>query len=313
MYESFYGFKEPPFTLLPDPSFLYLGKQHSVASTMLQYGALHPIGTLVLTGEIGSGKTTLIQHLLNQLKEDTKVGLITNTHPKFGDLLQWVSLAFRLGYEKKSKTALYHQFVDFLTDCHAEGQRSILIIDEAQNLSLDALEEIRLLSNLNTDKPLALQLILVGQSELCDKLRRPESYQFTQRVAITYHLKPLVREETEAYIQHRLNKAGGDPALFDPRAIEVIHQQSGGIPRLINIICDTALIYGYVDHKKHIGVDIIYAVVQDKADNALLRIDNKEQAAAEESITSSVMPSLSKLIPSSLAASAELKDKIALF
>ena len=290
MYESFYGFKEQPFALLPDPSFLYLGKQHGMALTMLQYSVLHRVGTLVLTGEIGSGKTILIQQMLNQLKEDTKVGLITNTHPRFEDLLPWVSLAFRLGYEKKRKTALYHQFVDFLTDCHAWGQRSILIIDEAQNLSLNALEEIRLLSNLNTDKPLALQLILVGQSELCDKLRRPESYQFTQRVALTYHLKPLVWEETEAYIQHRLNKAGGDPALFDPRAIEVIHQQSGGIPRLINIICNTALIYGYVDHKKHIGADTIYAVAQDKADNALL-IDSKEQHAAEEPIISSAMPS----------------------
>jgi type II secretory pathway predicted ATPase ExeA len=277
MYESFYGLKEKPFTLLPDPSFLYLGKKHAMALAMLQYSLASRAGITVLSGEVGSGKTTLIRHLLGHVDKNVAVGLISNTHRNFGEFLQWVSLAFGLEFDKKSKVALYQQLIDFFLDRYKQGLRSVLIIDEAQNLSLETLEEIRLLSNINVDKHHILQIILAGQPELRQKLRRPELEQFIQRVAVAYYLPPLTPEETDSYIIHRLTLAGGDPNLFDTGARRFIHHQSGGIPRLINILCDTALVYGFADRKRQINTETIYSVVQDKIKGGLLATRKREK------------------------------------
>jgi type II secretory pathway predicted ATPase ExeA len=279
MYESFYGLKEKPFSLLPDPSFLYLGKKHAMALAMLQYSLVSRAGITVLSGEVGAGKTTLIRHVLSQVDKSVSVGLISNTHRNFGEFLQWVSLAFGLEFEKKGKVALYQQLIDFLLDRYRQGLRTVLIIDEAQNLSLDTLEEIRLLSNINVDKHHILQIILAGQPELRRKLRRPELEQFIQRVAVAYYLTPLTAEETDNYIIHRLTLAGGDPGLFDVGARRFIHHQSGGIPRLINILCDTALVYGFADRKRQINAETIYAVVQDKIKGGLLATRKREAPA----------------------------------
>lgn len=283
MYENFYGLKEKPFSLLPDPGFLYLGQKHSMALALLQYSLLNRAAITILSGEIGSGKTTLIRHILNQVTDDVNVGMITNTHRKFGELMQWVNLAFGLPYDKKGEVALYQQFIDFLIDGYARGQHSILIIDEAQNLDLEALEEIRLLSNINADKDQVLQLIMVGQPELREKLRRPELVQFIQRVSVAYHLAPFNPDETDRYIPHRLRIAGGDPDLFEPLAKRLIHEESTGIPRLVNILCDTALVYGFAEEKRTIDLDLVRDVVKDKV--LATRSTQGQQTNGDESPT----------------------------
>ncbi len=270
MYENFFEFREKPFSLLPDPSFLYLGNKHSMALALLQYAVLNEIMVTVLSGEIGSGKTTLIRHILNQLGDDVNIGLISNTHRNFGELIQWVSLAYGLPVEGKDKITLYQNFYQYLIEEYAKGRRSILIIDEAQNLDVEALEELRLLTNINADKDNVLQLVLVGQPELRQKLKLHGLEQFMQRVGVAYHLKPLDREETDHYIRHRIKSVGGDPDLFEPVALRFIHHQSGGIPRLINVLCDSALVYAYGERRKRIDVGLVHQVVQDKIKTGLL-------------------------------------------
>ena len=279
MYEAFFGFREKPFTLLPDPAFLYLGKKHSAAYSMLEYGILNHAGFTVVTGEIGCGKTTLIRHLLNHLEQDVTVGLISNTHKSFGELLQWVMLAFGLEYRGRNKVRMYQAFTDFLIGEYAHNRRTVLIIDEAQNLKPKTLEELRMLSNINADKHQVLQLILVGQPELRTMLRKPELAQFAQRVAVDYHLGALNREETSEYIKHRLSQAGGKSGLFTNQACNLVYDSTDGIPRLINVLCDTALVYGYAELRKRISDAQIVAVLADKAKSGVFAGRAQKQAA----------------------------------
>jgi general secretion pathway protein A len=269
MYESFYGFKEKPFSLLPDPTFLYLASQHSNALAMLEYGLETQAGFTVITGEIGCGKTTLIRHLLNNVDRDVTVGLLSNTQRSIGELLQWILLAFGLDYHAKEKVALYQAFYDFVIDEYSRNRRTVLIIDEAQNLGAETLEELRMLSNVNADKDLVLQLILVGQPQLREILRGRELVQFAQRIAVDYYLPPLTRVQATEYINHRLKVAGGDPRLFESGACDILHTFSRGIPRLINILCDTALVYGYAVQAKRVDVALVREVVADKSDSVL--------------------------------------------
>lgn len=265
MYESFYSFNEKPFSLLPDPAFLYLSEKHRLALTMLQYGIMNQAGFTVITGEIGSGKTTLIRQVLNDVGEDVAIGVVSNTHRNFGELMQWVLLAFGLEHRDKKRIELYQTLADFIVREYGQGRRTVLIIDEAQNLSPEALEELRMLSNINADKDQVLQLILVGQAGLRETLRRAELQQFAQRVAVDYSLKPLNLEETWNYIRHRLKLAGGDAALFETKACAAVYYYSGGVPRLINVLCDTALVYGFAEQKRRIDVSTVCDVVRDKA------------------------------------------------
>ena len=177
MYESFYGFKEKPFSLLPDPEFIYLGEKHSSAYAMLEYGLMNKAGFTVITGEVGSGKTTLIRRLLDQIDDDITVGLISNTPRDIGQLLQWVLMAFDQDFREESRVVLYDQFNNFLIDQYAQNKTTVLIIDEAQNLHPHVLEELRMLSNINVDKHQVLQLILVGQPQLLSLLKQPELLQ----------------------------------------------------------------------------------------------------------------------------------------
>jgi len=265
MYETFYGLKERPFSLLPDPSFLYLGRRHSLAYSVLEYGVRSQAGFTVITGEVGCGKTTLVRHLLNHLSREVTVGLITNTAGASAELLKWVLFAFRQDYKNKETVQLYEIFEDFLIREYAAGRRTVLIVDEAQNLGLDTLEELRMLSNINADKDLVLQLILVGQPQLKHKLELPQLSQFAQRIAVSYHLAPLTEPETTEYIRHRLTHVGGDPALFSPEASAAIHRESGGVPRLINVLCDTALVYGYAGSAPAIGLELLEEVIRDRS------------------------------------------------
>jgi len=284
MYEAFYGFREKPFSILPDPSFLYLGATHTMAYAMLEYGVRNRAGFTVITGEVGCGKTTLLRRLLEELGPELRVGLISNAQQDFGELLQWVLMAFGLDYRARSKVELFDTFQQFLIAEYAQGRRTILIIDEAQNLTPQTLEELRMLSNINADKDQLLQLILVGQPQLRGLLRRPDLLQLAQRVSADYHLKPLSLAETIQYIRHRLKLAGRDAPLFTNEACALLHRVTRGVPRLINIIADTALVYGYAEEAPVIDRRLVYAVVKDKANQGSLQLSHlikrKPKAAA---------------------------------
>ncbi|MSQ67915.1 MAG: general secretion pathway protein [Gammaproteobacteria bacterium] len=201
---------------MPDPAFLYLSKKHAVALSMLEYGLANRAGIRVLTGDIGAAKTTLLRHLMEGLGSGVTGGLISNTQQSFGSLLQWVSIAFGLPLESAGPAVLHERLVTFLVGEHAQRRRVVLVVDEAQNLDLDTLEELRLLSNLNADKNLLLQIMLVGQPELRQKLRTPGLAQLVQRIGVDFHLGPLSAQDTDVYVQHRLGVAGSHGPLSRP-------------------------------------------------------------------------------------------------
>ncbi len=291
MYENFYGFRSKPFSLLPDPEFLFLSKKHHMALTMLEYGLWNQASFSVITGGIGTGKTTMIRHLLNKLDRDLVVGLISNTHPSFGELLQWILLAFNLEYAGKDKVGMYKILIDFLIHEYSANRRAVLIIDEAQNMSHQALEELRMLSNINAEKDQVLQIILIGQIGLREHLRDPSLEQFAQRISVDYHLDSLDKGETRAYIRHRLGVAGGDQDLFGEDACEAVFQYSGGIPRLINLLCDTALVYAYAEQKRTIDAQLINDVAYEKQTTSVLPL-KKTEISDKESSRKSVAPAV---------------------
>jgi general secretion pathway protein A len=266
MYEAFYGMKEKPFSIQPDPDFLYFGRRHALAYAMLEFGIQNGAGFSVISGEIGCGKTTLIRHLLNQLASNLTVGLVNNTSPDIADILEWVMLSFGLPYEGRSKVALYDAFQRFLIGQYGAGKTVLLIVDEAQNLGPVALESLRMLSNINADKHQLLQVILVGQPQLRDLLKRPDLKQLAQRVAVDFHITPLSVAEVQSYIEHRLKTAGRETPLFTSAACAMIATASQGIPRSINILCDTALVYGFSAEAERIDLALVKDVLNDKAE-----------------------------------------------
>jgi len=261
MYESFFSFREKPFSILPDARFLYLGQQHRVALSMLENGVAHDVGITLMTGEIGCGKTILIRHLLDNMDRSINVGLINNTHRSFEELQQWILLSFDLEHRDKNQVERHQTFIDFLVCEYGKGRRTALIIDEAQNLGAEALEELRLLSNENVDKHPLLRLLLVGQPQLRATLDSGEFEQFVQRIGSEYHLGALSAEETCEYVRHRINLAGGDPSLFQAESLPVVHELTGGIPRLINTLCDKALVYAFCANLKRVDTRIVQEVI----------------------------------------------------
>jgi general secretion pathway protein A len=264
MYEQHFGFNEAPFALLPDPSFLFMSKDHGMALTLLRYSILNKQGFTVISGEIGSGKTTLINRILEELDAEINAGLINFTHNAFGELSEWVLMAFGLEYKDKSKVEMYDDFVKFLIDEYSKGRRVVLIIDEAQNMDARTLEELRMLSNVNAQKSHLLHLIIVGQPELRQTLQKPELKQLAQRISVFYHLGSLSLPDAKSYIVHRVTVAGGDPALFRSEAIELIWKEAKGVPRIMNTLCDLALVYGFSAAKKRIDTDIVLEVLADR-------------------------------------------------
>ncbi|HAX91148.1 MAG TPA: general secretion pathway protein [Rhodospirillaceae bacterium] len=269
MYESFYGLSAKPFSLLPDADFLFYSKRHQRAITLLDYGILTLAGFLVITGEVGAGKTTIIRRYLKSVGDDVTVGLITNPSRTIGRLLDWITLAFDLDTNERDEAKLYHRFVDFLLQQYANGKRTVLIIDEAQNLGADQLEELRMLSNVNNEKDQMLQVVLVGQPELLEALKKPELRQFVQRIAVHCHLDPLTPAETAAYIRHRLGVVGGSPELFDDIACAAVHFFTGGVPRLINLLCDQAMVYSFSEDKTTVSAETVAEVAQDRGQSGL--------------------------------------------
>jgi type II secretory pathway predicted ATPase ExeA len=272
MYKQFYHLQEKPFTLLPDPDFLFLSDKHRMALTLLEYGLTNQAGFTVISGEIGAGKTTLIRHLLNNLDREFTVGLITNTHRSFGELLEWILLAFNLEHKGMNKVEMYQRFIDFIISEYGKNRRTVLIVDEAQNMDAETLEELRMLSNINADKDQALQIVLSGQRELRDTLRKPELVQFAQRIAVDYHLEPLSKPEVAGYVRHRMEVAGGDPDTFTPAACAAIQRYTGGIPRLINLLCDTALVYGYAEQRPRIDARLVTEVAREKQQGGIFPV-----------------------------------------
>ena len=292
MYESFYGLREKPFSLLPDPAYLYLSRQHAMALSLIEYSLENQAGFCVVTGKAGTGKTTLLRRLLNRVGGDVAVGLITNTHHSFGELLRWILHAFMLPDAGKSRPEQHQIFTDYLIRQYAKNRRTILIIDEAQNLSPDALEELRMLSNINSGKDTLLQVLLAGQPALREILRRPALKQFAQRIAVDYHLEALGREQTQFYIRHRIVMAGGESELFTVDACEEVFEHSGGIPRLINLLCDYALVYAFADHAAVVTGELVEQVIRDREAHGALPIFSRAAVSSgrQDSPTNSAQP-----------------------
>ncbi len=263
MYEKFYNLRENPFNVTADPAFFFSSARHTEALSHLVYGIKERKGIIVVTGEIGTGKTTLCRAILNTLDQNTKTAIILN--PSFSEiqLLQIILDDFDIKTEARNKLTLVKALNKFLLEESGKGNNVVIIIDEAQNLKVSQLEQIRLLSNLETEKAKLLQIILVGQPELIDKLKLPSLRQLYQRVSVRYHLLPLEKTDLDSYVQHRLTVASSNgkskhKAHFTPKALETIYTHSQGTPRLINILCDRALLAGFVSGTFTIDEAIIH-------------------------------------------------------
>jgi len=281
MYTEYFGLNHKPFNLVPDPSFLYLSPNHKKALTLLEYGLMSHAGFTVVTGEIGAGKTTLIRTLLKKIGNNCVIGLINNTHESFGELMTWVIDALDIDSQAIDNSGRYRDYIDFVVDQHAQGKRVVLIVDEAQNLSVKSLEELRLLSNVNIGSDIFLQLILTGQPELIEKLNQPELEQFAQRIGVEFHLNALSYHETEMYIEHRLKVAGAKQRIFSTEACAMIYCYTEGVPRRINNLCDFALVYGFADDKQTIDKEIVLAMMKDKKASRIIKPIKKENPDVE--------------------------------
>lgn len=267
MYEKFYGFTDKPFNLTPDTKFFYASTKHEEALNCLLLAISERNGFVVITGEIGSGKTTVCRALLNKLDPTTKVALILNTHLGRKELITTILEDLEIEYKSRPKTHLLSALNKYLLKQAEDDINVVLIIDEAQNLTPSVIEEVRMLSNLETEREKLIQIVLIGQPELRRKLAHPKLEQFRQRVVMHYHLEPLSYEETKEYIKHRLTKAGnGNTDIFTHPAINEIYQYSQGIPRLINLACHNALISGLVCDAKRITGQIATEAIKEQVE-----------------------------------------------
>jgi len=259
MYSNYFGLEEPPFSIAPNPRYLYLSKQHREALAHLLYGIGNDGGFVLLTGEVGTGKTTVCRALLDQLPESTDVALILN--PKYSSQELLASICDELGITYPNQETRIKHYIDalnkYLLQSHAQGRHTVLILDEAQNLGVDVLEQIRLLTNLETDCHKLLQIVLVGQPELLEQLLRPELRQLSQRITARFHLGALNRDELEGYISHRLAVAGVQGRLFPAATLNRLYRMTRGIPRLINILCDRALLGAFVERQNRVEVNVL--------------------------------------------------------
>ena len=263
MYLTFYGFTEKPFNATPDPKFLYLSPGHREALAQLVYGTQERKGFIVLTGKVGTGKTTLLHSLCQRLDGQSAVSLVVNSTLPFDELLEYILEDFGIAKPGASRAQRLIALNNFLIERERSGQNTVLIIDEAQNLDATTLEHIRLLSNFETPTKKLLQILLVGQPELKTRLNLPELRQLKQRIGLRCQIPPLTLEEIRAYIRTRLRIAGArDLGLFTDSAVERISAYAGGIPRLVNIVCDHCLLFGYADQKRRIDHSIVNQAIE---------------------------------------------------
>lgn len=278
MYEAFYGLSGKPFQLNPDPHFYFGSKQHRRARAYLEYGVQRNEGFIVITGEIGAGKTTIVRGLLESLDPETVVAAnLVSTQLDAEDTLRMVGAAFGVVVRDLSKSDLLMSLEAFLVTQISQGKRCLLIVDEAQNLTSRAVEELRMLSNFQFGKQALLQTFLVGQPEFREILQHPNMQQLRQRVTATCHIGPMDVEETRGYIEHRLKCVGADGRpSFEPSAFEAIHLATGGIPRRINAVCDRLLLLGFLGEKDHFGaedVNVVVTEIQEESGSSLLPVN----------------------------------------
>ena len=294
MYEAFYGLTSKPFQLNPDPSFYFGSKQHSRAKAYLEYGVSRHEGFVVITGEIGAGKTTILRTLIDSLHgSDVVIGHLVTTQLGAEDTLRMVGAAFGFHVKDVSKAELLITLEAFLVGQTSQGKRCLLIVDEAQNLTPQAVEELRMLSNFQFGNQALLQSFMVGQPEFREILQRPEMEQFRQRVAATCHIGPLDAEETQRYIEHRLACAGsrGTPS-FEPGAFEAIYRATHGIPRQINSLCDRLLLLGFLSEKTHLTRVDVEDVVRETAEESFVPVKPQAASASLQATGSEVLPDI---------------------
>ena len=280
MYLSHFGLSEKPFSITPDPDFLYSSESHTSALATLEYGIFEQAGITVLTGEIGAGKTTLLRHLLLRIPYDeVAIGLVSNIHESLGDFLQWVALAFELDCDGMTNAQIFRALQNYIVEEYASGKKVVLIMDEAQNMGMRSLEELRMLSNINAEKDELLHIVLIGQPELQEMLNVPQLRQLAQRVTSEFHLQSLSAEQTSEYINHRMELAGGNADVFTPDACAAIYEYSNGVPRLINVIADQSLALAYGESADDVSREIVDQVVSNRRIGALYK---KDQCASAE-------------------------------
>ncbi|HKJ74968.1 MAG TPA: AAA family ATPase [Alphaproteobacteria bacterium] len=255
-----------------------MSKSHRSALTAIEYGITTDAQIAVLAGDIGCGKTTVLRYMISQLPPDIRAVLIAHTPQTFGELLSWIASDLGIAFEGRDGVAVFQDIVKVLAKGHAAGRRTILIIDEAQSLSFRALEGVRMLSNVNLEQHPALQLVLVGQPDLLEKLRAPNLVQLAQRVSIDCFLGPLNRDETRDYIWHRLRTVGASEEIFDAESCDIVHAHSRGIPRLVNTLCDLSLVYAFAEQRPTVTPDIVWAVVRDRQAVGVIPISDRNTA-----------------------------------
>jgi general secretion pathway protein A len=292
MYERFYNLRDRPFALSPDPDYLYPSRVHREALDYLRFGIEGHAGFVVITGEIGSGKTTLLQVLLRNLDGQTTVVRLVNTLLTGRELLESILLDLDVSPVPPTKPTMLRELARVLIDQRSRGRRVLAVIDEAQNLSLDALEELRMLSNLETEKSKLLQIVLVGQPDLRDKLALQQLEQLRQRVTVRYHIDPLDAEETANYINHRLRRAAAAaPLHFNRDVTDAVHARSNGVPRLINVICDAVLLFGYADERRLIDRDLVEGAIEELEASSVLRpVSTRDEEPPDRSSEPSRIP-----------------------
>jgi len=270
MYEKYYNLVRKPFELVPNPEFLYLSRTHRKALTYINYGIKEKVGFVLLTGEVGCGKTTLVRNFIKESEGTVTLASIFNTKVTFEQMISMINHDYGLEVEGKNKATLVRELNQFLVEQYSKGNQTVLVIDEAQNLGIELLEEIRMLSNLETDSSKLIQILLVGQPELKDLLCGPELRQLRQRISISCHLYPLTREETGVYILHRLEVAGNKQAIkIGSDVIDAVYAFSRGVPRLINIVCDFLLLTAFIERVKEVSRDMTEEIIDD------LQLENK--------------------------------------
>jgi len=265
MYRKYFGLKKRPFILSPDPDFLYMSKIHDLALTHLEYGMVHNVGFIALTGDVGAGKTTLLKYLFEKVKDSLDVAMLFNTNLSPQAFLEMLVKEFELSPPSRAKSDLVDVLSQHFLNQYSQGTRCVIMVDEAQNLPDETFEELRMLSNLEIGTDFLLQVVLVGQPQLKERLSNPSLAQLAQRISVYYHLSPLSKNEVGAYIQHRLRVAGcsSPEAIFEKDAIDRIAELSGGIPRIINSICDACLTYAFADEVKSVTKAMVQKVTSD--------------------------------------------------
>ena len=298
MYERFYHLRDRPFALSPDPDYLYPSRVHREALDYLRFGIEGHAGFVVVTGEIGSGKTTLLQVLLRNLDGQTTVIRLVNTLLTGRELIESMLLDLGVSTPPATKPLMLRELARLLVEERSAGRRVVAVIDEAQNLSREALEELRMLSNLETEKSKLMQIVLVGQPDLRDALEETTLEQLRQRVTVRYHIDPLDAEETEHYVNHRLQRAAlGAPLVFSRAVTDAVHARSRGVPRLINVICDAVLLCGYAEECRQIDVALVRTAVEELELSSVLRRSGGAPAPATTTTHAPAKPGVAAPLP----------------